>query len=87
MPKLLIPLIGLVMASAAVLPLPRAEANVSPPAPGLSGAMSALEPARAATACERRRVCRPGAGCAWRTVCKRLPGKAPPRTMSPGGMM
>ena len=86
MPKVLIPLIGLVMASAAVLPVPRAEANVSPTAPGLPGAMSAVEPAQAATACERRRICRPGAGCAWRTVCKRLPSKAPQRMMGPGMM-
>jgi hypothetical protein len=79
MPKLLLPLIGMAAVSAVALLAPRAEATLSV-APSsiratVGDARSAVEPA--ATACERRRVCRPGAGCAWRTVCKRLPSKAP----------
>jgi hypothetical protein len=89
MPKLLVPLIGMAALSAAALFVPRAEATLSAAAPSIigatvGGAHSAVEPA--ATVCERRRVCRPGAGCAWRTVCKRLPSKAPGTMRSPGTM-
>ena len=71
MPKLLLPLVGLALVSAAVL-TPRAEATVSAAPSSIQavlGTTSAVE--HAASACERRRVCRPGAGCAWRKVCKR----------------
>jgi hypothetical protein len=72
MPKLLLPLVGLALVSAAVLLTPRAEATVSAAPSSIQavlGTTSAVE--HAASACERRRVCRPGAGCAWRKVCKR----------------
>jgi hypothetical protein len=79
MSKILLPLIGMAAVSAVALLAPRAQATLSAAPPSIGSAAgdahSAVEPA--ATACERRRVCRPGAGCAWRTVCKRLPSKAP----------
>jgi hypothetical protein len=79
MPKTLIPLIALIMASAAVLLVSRAEANVSAPASSILGATSAVEQAQART-CVRRRVCGPR-GCAWRTVCRRAPVRSGPRMM------
>lgn len=82
MPKLLIPLMGVAMASAAVLLVPRAEATGLAGLRAMPGATSAVE--QAAQTCVRRRVCRPGAGCAWRTVCKRTPSKAAPGTTAPG---
>jgi hypothetical protein len=87
MPRGLIPLIGLAMASAAALLVPRAEAGISAPASGIPGAASAVEQAQAV--CARRRVCGPR-GCAWRTVCRRPPARGPrmigPRMMGPGMM-
>jgi hypothetical protein len=82
MPKVLIPLIGLVVILAAALP--RAEANVSAPAPSAPGATSAVEEAQA-SACMRQRVCGPR-GCAWRTVCRRAPLRNGPRMMGPSMM-
>ena len=81
MPKVLIPLIGLVMMSVAALP--RAEANVSA-APGAPGTTSAVEEVQAPT-CVRQRVCGPR-GCAWRTVCRHAPVRSGPRMMGPGMM-
>lgn len=83
MPKVLIPLMGLAMASAAALLVPRAEANVPVPASGLPGVTSAVEPAQAN--CVRRRICGPR-GCAWRTVCRRAPARSSPGMMGPGMM-
>jgi hypothetical protein len=80
MPKVLIPLIGLAMASAAALLVPHAEARLSGPASSFPGATSAVEPAQAV--CARRRVCGPR-GCAWRTVCRRAPARGGPRRMGP----
>ena len=82
MPKLLIPLVGMAMASAAVLLVPRAEATGLAGIQAVPGATSAVE--QAAQTCVRRRVCRPGAACAWRTVCKRTPSKMGPATTAPG---
>jgi hypothetical protein len=84
MPKLLIPLIGLAMASVAALLVPRAEAYVSAPASSLPGATSAVEQAQAA--CVRRRVCGPHGRCAMKTVCRRAPARSAPRMMGPGMM-
>jgi hypothetical protein len=77
MHKVLIPLIGLVMTSAAAMP--RAEANVSAPAPSVAGPTSAVEEVQART-CVRQRVCGPR-GCAWRTVCRRAPVRSGPRML------
>jgi predicted RNA-binding Zn ribbon-like protein len=82
MPKVLFPLVGLVIALAAALP--RAEANVAAPAPSAPGATSAVEEVQART-CMRQRVCGPR-GCAWRTVCRRAPMRGGPRMMGPGMM-
>ena len=71
MHTVLIPLIGLVMVSAAALP--RAQANV--PASSVAGATSAVEQVQART-CVRQRICGPR-GCAWRTVCRRAPVRGP----------
>jgi hypothetical protein len=68
MPKLLLLIVGIIgLLSAAVMLAPRAQAiaslQVAADKPTL------VEPAR--TSCTHRRVCRQGAGCAWRKVCKR----------------
>lgn len=71
-PKLLLLLVGLALVPAAVLLTPRAVATVSAAPSSIQAVLdttSAVE--HTAYACERRRVCRPGAGCAWRKVCKR----------------
>ena len=72
MVKLLLPLAGLALVSAAALVMPRAQATV-PVAPASMratvGSTSAAE--QTALKCAHRRVCRPGQGCAWRKVCKR----------------
>ena len=64
--------VGICLLSAVALFAPRAEATLST-APGsiqaAVGKSHAVEPA--ALACTHRRVCRQGAGCAWRKVCKR----------------
>jgi hypothetical protein len=64
--------VGVCLLSAVALLVPRAEATVSV-APGriqaAVGKSHAVE--LAAAACTHRRVCRQGAGCAWRKVCKR----------------
>jgi hypothetical protein len=65
--------VGICLLSAVALFAPlRAEATASV-APGriqaAVGKSHAVEPA--ALACTHRRVCRQGAGCAWRKVCKR----------------
>jgi hypothetical protein len=87
MPKMLIPLIGLAMASAAALLVPHADASVSAPASSVPGATSAVEQAQAV--CARRRVCGPHGRCAWKTVCRRAPARGSPmgpRMMGPGMM-
>lgn len=76
MPKLLIPVIGIIMASAAVLLVPRAEATAVSGLRLVPGATSAVE--KVAQTCVRRRACLPGKGCVTRTVCKRAPGKTAP---------
>lgn len=81
MPKVLIPLLGLAMTSAAALLVPHAEANVPAPVSGMPGATSAVEEVQAA--CVRRRVCGPHGRCAWRTVCRRAPLRSGPRRMGP----
>jgi hypothetical protein len=84
MPKVLIPLIGLGMASAAALLTPHAEANISAPVSGIPGATSAVEQVEAV--CVRRRVCGPHGRCAVKTVCRRTPAKSAPHTSDPGMM-
>jgi hypothetical protein len=84
MPKLLLPVVGLALVSAAalVVPLmPRAEATASVALPSMTvGNASAVE--QAGMKCVTRRVCRqsdvdvrggidPRFRCAWRKVCKR----------------
>jgi hypothetical protein len=84
MPKLLLPVVGLALVSAAalVVPLmPRADATASVALPSITiGIASAVE--QVAMKCETRRVCRqgdidvrggidPNARCALRKVCKR----------------
>jgi hypothetical protein len=84
MPKLLLPVVGLALVSAAalVVPLmPRADATASVALPSITiGNASAVE--QAGLKCVTRRVCRqgdidvrgginPGARCAKRKVCKR----------------
>jgi hypothetical protein len=73
MPKLLL----LAAATAALLTVvatltPPAEATKSMAPASIQLAVdkpTLIEQAR--MACKHRRVCRPGAGCAWRKVCKR----------------
>jgi hypothetical protein len=72
MPKILLPIVGLAMVTAATLAASRTDASVSITAESLRAALggtSIAEPA--AVKCANRRVCRPGQGCAWRKVCKR----------------
>jgi hypothetical protein len=78
MPKVVVPLAGLVMIAAAALLVRGAEANVSASTSALPDAGSAVE--TAAAACVRQRVCGPR-GCAWRTVCRRAPVRGRPRMM------
>src|SRR5262245_8363359 len=55
-----------------VMPTPRAEATMSTAPASIQidvGKASLVE--QAAVACTHRRVCRQGAGCAWKKVCKR----------------
>jgi hypothetical protein len=72
MPKLLLLTFGTAALLAAVaVPTPRAEPtrSMAPASIQTVGQATLVEPAR--VACTHRRVCRQGAGCAWRKVCKR----------------
>jgi hypothetical protein len=69
MTKLLLPLAALLLVSAAVLVVPRADAATRQSIRAVIGHTSAVE--QIAVKCAHRRVCRPGQGCAWRKVCKR----------------
>ena len=73
MPKLLLLTVGTTALLATVaMHTPRAEAITSmlPVSIQIAGAGTTLvEPA--GMACTHRRVCRQGAGCAWRKICKR----------------
>jgi hypothetical protein len=82
MPKLLLPLVGMALASGAVLLAARAEATLSAAPSGVRaavGEMTAVE--EVAARCVRRRICSPGRGCHFRTVCRRLPPRARPGMM------
>ena len=73
MPNLLLLTVGTVaLLSAVTMLTPRAEATM-PTAPAsieiTIGKTNLVEQAR--MACTHRRVCRQGAGCAWRKACKR----------------
>jgi hypothetical protein len=73
MPKLLLLTAGTAaLLSAVAMLTPRAEATISMAPASVQvavGEATLVEQAR--TSCTHRRVCRPGAGCAWRKVCKR----------------
>jgi hypothetical protein len=72
MVKLLLPLAGLTLMSAAALVMPSAQATVSLAPASIRATVddtSAVE--QTAAKCTHRRVCRQGQGCAWRKVCKR----------------
>jgi hypothetical protein len=51
---------------------PRAEATSMTPASIQAAVGKSTLVQQAAAACTHRRVCRQGAGCAWRKVCKRF---------------
>jgi hypothetical protein len=87
MRKLLLPLVGMALASGAALLAPRAEATLSVAPSDFRAAVgetSAVE--QIAARCLRRRICQPGQGCHYRTVCKRLPPKTGPAQSGPGMM-
>jgi hypothetical protein len=67
MPNSLLLVAGIALMWAAALAIPTSAAPASIRA--AIGSYSAVE--QAAMACTHRRVCRQGAGCAWRKVCKR----------------
>jgi len=72
MPKLLLPAAGVaaLLATAAMLvPPAKATTWMVPPASIEVAKTSLIE--QAGMACTHRRVCRQGAGCAWRKICKR----------------
>jgi hypothetical protein len=74
MPKLLLPVVGLALVSAAALVVPLmpsadATASLAPPSSIAAGNATAFE--QVGMKCATRRVCRQGEGCAWRKVCKR----------------
>jgi hypothetical protein len=72
MPKLLLLAAGVaaLLATATMLPpLAQATASMVPPASIEVAKTSLIE--QAGMACTHRRVCRQGAGCAWRKICKR----------------
>jgi hypothetical protein len=72
MPKLVLltAATALLLAAAAVAPLAQATTPIAPAGIGVVPHEATLvEQAR--MACTHRRVCRQGAGCAWRKVCKR----------------
>jgi hypothetical protein len=61
-----------VLGSAAAMLTLRAEATMlAAPATLQAAAAEATLVDQARMACTHRRVCRQGAGCAWRKVCKR----------------
>jgi hypothetical protein len=55
--------------SAVALTVPHADATAPASARTMAGNMVTAE--QVALKCLRRRVCRPGQGCAWRKICKR----------------
>jgi hypothetical protein len=67
MSNLLLLVVGIALMWAAALAVPVSAAPTS--IKSAIGSYSAVE--HAAAACTHRRVCRQGAGCAWRKVCKR----------------
>jgi hypothetical protein len=73
MPKLLLALAGMAaLLVTATMLAPPAEATTSMVPAGIQievAKMSLSE--QAGMACTHRRVCRQGAGCAWRKICKR----------------
>jgi hypothetical protein len=73
MPKLLLVTAGmaaLLVAATMLTPTAQATASMVPASiPIAVGTTSLVEPT--GMACTHRRVCRQGAGCAWRKVCKR----------------
>jgi hypothetical protein len=73
MPNLLLLTAGTVaLLSAVAMLTPRAEATMSMAPSSIQIAVGTTSPVeQVAVACTHRRVCRPGAGCAWRKVCKR----------------
>jgi hypothetical protein len=73
MPNILLLIAGTVaFLSAAAMLTPRAQATMSmTPASIQVAADEATVVEQARMACTHRRVCRQGAGCAWRKVCKR----------------
>ncbi|MBO0765072.1 MAG: hypothetical protein J2P50_10855 [Hyphomicrobiaceae bacterium] len=73
MPKLLLLTVGTAaLLSAAAMLTPPAEATMSMATAGMQVAVdNATLVEQTRMACTHRRVCRPGAGCAWRKVCKR----------------
>ncbi len=70
MPKLLLLIAATALLSTAVMFAPRAQAVMSPAIQGAVDKPTLVEQSR--MACTHRRVCRQGAGCAWRKVCKRM---------------
>ena len=73
MPKLLLLTAGTaLLLSAVAMPTPRAGAIISMAPARVQVAVGKASPnEQAAVTCTYRRVCRQGAGCAWRKVCKR----------------
>jgi hypothetical protein len=72
MPKLLVRTAGTAaLLLAAALLTPRVQATVSMTPTGIQVAADKGLFEQARVACTHRRVCRQGAGCAWRKVCKR----------------
>jgi len=73
MPKLLLVTAGtaaLLVAATMLTPTAQATASMLPASSQSAvGKTSLVE--QAGMACTHRRVCRQGAGCAWRKVCKR----------------
>jgi hypothetical protein len=73
MPKLLLVTAGtaaLLVAATLLTPMAQAIASMVPASIQIAvGKTSLVE--QAGMACTHRRVCRQGAGCAWRKVCKR----------------
>ena len=73
MPKLLLVTAGTAALLVAVaMHTPRAEATTSMVPASMQVAVDAASLVeQAGMACTHRRVCRQGAGCAWRKICKR----------------
>ena len=70
MPKLLLLIAALLMAAAMHAPRTEATSLIVPAGIRIADGETALV-AQVGIACTHRRVCRQGAGCAWRKVCKR----------------